>query len=462
MLADDIPANEHYILSGTRRLRCGFTTGTCAALASQAAAYTALTGHTPKKVTVRTPKGWLVHAEPVPESAPTASSKSAPPLAARCGIQKDAGDDPDITDGCIVYATVKLFPALKSSGPLTVRIDGGEGVGRVTKPGLDQAPGNAAINSVPRSMITQAVQRVLEDFSFSGSAEVIIDVPEGKALAERTFNPMLGITGGISILGTSGVVEPMSEAALIETIDAELRIRAAESPEGSCKPLIITPGNYGEAFIAQEGSNHGSDADGLEKALRILQKIPTVKCSNFIGEAIDRACVYGFTHLLLIGHAGKFVKLAGGIMNTHSHTADCRMEIITAHAALSGAERTTLTAIMDAATVDAALEILDAASEKARNCSARASDSGAAGACATGSTAPCPAESVSATERAAAGATASAVMERIIKAAEAHISRRALPDVKTGCIMFTNVRGLLGMSDETKTILTYLKNNIRP
>lgn len=437
-MSDDIPANERYIISGSKRLRCGFTTGTCAALAAQAATIAAITGTLPESVTLRTPKGWLVHASPIKDTRSTLPTAKS----ARCGIQKDAGDDPDVTDGCIVYATVTLQPhaavtdarecshlpykstdahhaaAAFNAESVNVSIDGGKGVGRVTKAGLDQKPGEAAINSVPRAMITEAVRAACEQLCFYGSAQVVIDVPEGETLAARTFNPQLGITGGISILGTSGVVEPMSETALIETIDTELRVRAHEqgcenvqqtapettaaTAEHSFRPLIITPGNYGTDFIA---------------AYSALSALPCVKCSNFVGEAIDRAIAYGFTHLLLIGHAGKFVKLAGGIMNTHSHVADCRMELLCAHAAVLGAPQPVLKSILECATVDAALDELDA--EKQTPCSFNAD----------------------------------AVMKRIIQAAQTHIAHRAVGCRCIGVLMFTNQRGIVGMSEEATMII---------
>ena len=208
-------------------LRCGYTTGTCAALAAQGAAEYALTGEAPEKMSVMTGKGLLVEVQP--DESGTDGSRFW------CAVKKDAGDDIDATNGILIFAYVTL------TGEEGITIDGGEGVGRVTRPGLDQPVGNAAINSVPRRMITEAVQSELDMHKYEGGAEVIIAIPEGKKTAEKTFNPVLGIEGGISVIGTNGIVEPMSEQALIDTIEVEMRQKSEDSHD-----LIITPGNYGD------------------------------------------------------------------------------------------------------------------------------------------------------------------------------------------------------------------------
>lgn len=247
---------------------------------------------------------------------------------AQCAVRKDAGDDADVTDGVLVYARVehtgsgtgaagsKDVPARESE----VSVDGGVGVGRVTLPGLEQPVGAAAINATPRAMITSAVREVCAAHGFSGNIAVTISVPEGVALAEKTFNPHLGIEDGISILGTTGIVEPRSLAALRDSIELEIRQHAAMGRRG----VVLTPGNYGGQFIS--GHFH-------------LNGAPVVFISNFVGDAIDCCVREGFTNVLLVGHIGKLVKVAGGIMDTHSRTADCRAEILAAHAALAGAGR---------------------------------------------------------------------------------------------------------------------------
>ena len=307
-------------------LRCGYTTGTCAALAAQGAAEYALTGEAPEKMSVMTGKGLLVEVQP--DESGTDGSRFW------CAVKKDAGDDIDATNGILIFAYVTL------TGEEGITIDGGEGVGRVTRPGLDQPVGNAAINSVPRRMITEAVQSELDMHKYEGGAEVIIAIPEGKKTAEKTFNPVLGIEGGISVIGTNGIVEPMSEQALIDTIEVEMRQKSEDS-----KDLIITPGNYGETYLKGSGLN----ATG----------IPVVKFSNFLGNTLDIAATLGFSRILLVAHIGKMVKVAGAIMNTHSRYADSRAEIFTAHAAIAGAGKETCRELMEAATTDAAIEILD-------------------------------------------------------------------------------------------------------
>ena len=223
-------AFEHYIQKGTKRLRMGFTTGSCAALAAKAAALTLLTGKAAETVEINTPKGLTVKV-PVLELVQT-------PDAVRCAVKKDAGDDPDITDGALVFAEVT-----KTDRPNIV-LDGGAGVGRVTRPGLNQPVGAAAINDVPRQMIEAAVRTVCDELFYEGGLSIVISVPDGVRLAQKTFNPRLGIEGGISILGTSGIVEPMSAQALIDTIGLELRALAAAGQ----KRVVLTPGNYGGQF----------------------------------------------------------------------------------------------------------------------------------------------------------------------------------------------------------------------
>ena len=319
---------EHYIRSGTRLLRCGFTTGTCAALAAAGAAELLLTGRAPAVVSLMTPKGWPVELEPV--------FCRMEGREACCAIRKDAGDDPDVTDGMLICAAVRKTEQ-------GIELDGGEGVGRVTKPGLDQPVGAAAINSVPRQMIRSAAERVCKASSYTGGLKILISVPGGEEIAKRTFNPRLGIAGGLSILGSSGIVEPMSERAIVETTALEIRQAAA----GGGKRLILLPGNYG--------------MDYLTTSLPELEPIPRAKCSNYIGEAIDTARVEGFAELLLIGHIGKLVKLAGGIMNTHSKTADCRRELFVCHAALCGADTATCRALMAEVSSEGCLAVLDRA-----------------------------------------------------------------------------------------------------
>ncbi len=315
------------VFRGGGQLRRGWTTGTCAAAAARAAAELLLTGQAPAAVRHVTPGGVRL----------TLSVEGArmEGRAAVCAIRKDSGDDPDVTNGIRIFAAVSAIPE-------GIEIEGGNGVGRVTRPGLRCAVGEAAINPAPREQIRQALQAALREHPMDGGLRAVISAERGEEIARRTYNPRLGIEGGISILGTSGIVEPMSEAALVETIRLELDAHYAAGQRAA----FLCPGNYGEAFAR--------DALGLD-----LRK--AVKCSNFIGDALDHAAFRGFPRLLLVGHAGKLVKLAAGGMQTHSAVCDGRREIFTAHAALCGADRKTLEALMEAVTVDACVAGLEAA-----------------------------------------------------------------------------------------------------
>ena len=381
------PKFEHYIRSGQKLLRCGYTTGTCAALGAAGAARLLLTGRTPETVGLRTPKGIVV--EVAPQFCRLCSKTTA-----ECAIVKDGGDDVDATTGLPVIAAVTLLP----DAPRTVTIDGGAGVGRVTKPGLDQPVGAAAINHVPRQMITEALLKEAETAGYSGGFAVVIRIKGGEDAAKRTFNPHLGVVGGLSVLGTSGIVEPMSQQALLDSLQLEIHQATLQS-----RRLILAPGNYGLDYLA---------AHYLE-----LREIPIVKISNFIGEALDMAAAEQFGEVLLVGHVGKLVKLAGGIMNTHSKQADCRTELFCAHAALCGADTATCRALMDAATTDACLDILDAAGLK------------------------------------------TTVMASLLQAVQLHLDRRAAGAFTVGAVLFSNQNGPLGQTAQAKILLQSWKGN---
>lgn len=313
-------------------MRYGFTTGSCAAAAAKAAAYMLLSGRQKNTITIETPKGIPYTAEILEI---TRGEK-----AVQCAVRKDGGDDPDITSGALIYAEVSLTDHTRMQATdMRIHIDGGIGVGRVTKPGLDQPVGNAAINHVPREMIAKEVLEVCDLMDYKGNLQVIISVPEGEAIAKQTFNPRLGIVGGISILGTSGIVEPMSNQALLDTIRVELNQRRAEGFDY----IAVAPGNYGLDFMKKA---YGYDLD------------KSVKCSNFIGVTIDMAVECGFTRMLLTGHIGKLIKVAGGIMNTHSKEADCRMELLSAFAIHEGAGADVAAKILDCVATEEAVRLL--------------------------------------------------------------------------------------------------------
>lgn len=316
---------EHYISAGGKRLRCGYTTGTCAAAATRAAAELLLARALVPAVVISTPSGIEVGVD--------VEEHDEGPGWACCAVRKDAGDDPDVTDGVLVWAKVT-----QTDKP-GISIDGGAGVGRVTRAGLDQPVGAAAINSVPREMIVRAAREAAEAAGYAGGLAVEISIPAGSELAARTFNPRLGIEGGISVLGTSGIVRPMSEDALVASLKLELSVLRS----AGVTHLLVVPGNYGRDFASS--TLHLS----LEWA---------VQCSNYLGAVIDEAGLLGFADALVVGHIGKMVKVAGGIMNTHSRVADCRAEVMAAHAALVGASRETIVRIMTAPTADAMLDTL--------------------------------------------------------------------------------------------------------
>ena len=318
---------QYTAFHGGKALRRGWTTGSCAAAASQAAAVLLLTGIAPPEIHLHTPGG-VTFRLPVEDAHMDGE-------AACCTVRKDSGDDPDITNGVRVTAAVRRA----ESG---VAIEGGAGVGRMTRPGLAMPVGEAAINPGPRAQIRAAVERAAQENGYAGGFAVTISVEDGEALAAQTYNGHLGIVGGISILGTSGIVEPMSEKALVDTIRLELDSLYAQGQ----RIAFLCPGNYGADFAR--------DTLGLD-----LER--AVKCSNFIGEAFDHAAYRGYPEILLVGHAGKLVKIAAGVMNTHSSVADARQEIFTAHAALCGAPHDTLAGLMDAISVDACIDLLDEA-----------------------------------------------------------------------------------------------------
>ncbi len=314
-------------------MKKGFTTGSCSAAAAKAATYMLLSGIKKEKIDIETPAGIKFNADIV--DICIEENKVS------CGVIKDGGDDPDVTTGCHVIAIVSVeeVSTEKNTKPKVV-IDGGEGVGRVTLPGLDQPVGNAAINHVPRSMIENEVLEVCQLLDFTGTINVLISVPEGKDIAKKTFNPRLGIVDGISILGTTGIVEPMSKKALIDTIEVELQQKKALGNTVA----FVSPGNYGLKFM-EETYNYDLDK--------------SVKCSNFIGETIDMACDLGFETFVITGHIGKLIKLAGGIMNTHSHEADARMEIMASCCVRAGADMVLTKTVLDCLNTEEALHKIE-------------------------------------------------------------------------------------------------------
>ena len=376
-------------------MRYGFTTGSCAAAASKAAAYMLLTGKLKNEITIETPKG-------IPYTAQLVDIRRKEKEVS-CAVEKDGGDDPDITTGTYIYATVAYGGKVADGDDIVdekqmvrITIDGGVGVGRVTKPGLDQPVGNAAINHVPREMIEKEVLQVCQLVDYKGSLQIEISVPNGEKLAQQTFNPRLGIVGGISILGTSGIVEPMSNQAILDTIRVELNQRRVQGFDY----VAVSPGNYGLDFMKK---TYGYDLDR------------SVKCSNFIGDTIDMAVELGFRKMLLTGHIGKLIKVAGGIMNTHSKEADCRMELLAAFSIRESVEAEKIRKVLDCVTTEEAVHILE--------------DSG----------------------------KLQAIMETIVERICFYLEKRAKGKLQIDCILYANEFGELAKSKEAAKWFTLLE-----
>ena len=423
---------EEYVFIHQKRLRRGYTTGSCAAAAARAACLSLLKGEKTYAVELHLPGGEVIRI-PVFACAsfemPSAGSpdslqedeKSRASFSEYYAV-KDGGDDPDVTTGAQIHVRVSFLTEQKKrgaadehsgkTGPYCPDMDrafwsesypglyltGGEGVGIVTKPGLEQEIGQYAINRVPREMIFRAVSETAEEAGYEGELLVRVYVPGGAEIAAHTFNPMLGITGGISILGTTGIVDPMSEKAILDTIRLQIRQKAASGAE----TLLVTPGRYGLRYA---------------KEYLGLSVENAVECSKFIGETIDYAAASGMKGLLLVGNFGKLVKLAAGIMNTHSGTADGRAEILTAHAALCGGgdfspERAS--ALMESTTTDGMLALLKEW-----------------GIC-------------------------DAVVGSILFAIERHVRRRAGGAVTVGVVIFSEKYGYLGQTSDAGRLLSGL------
>lgn len=359
------------------KLRYGYTTGSCAAAAAQAAAKMLLTGEKVEEVALQTPKGILLHL--LIEDIQMDQEE------VRCAVRKDGGDDPDVTHGILIYARVK------KSGEAGIHLDGGTGVGRVTLPGLEQPVGAAAINKVPRKMIRENVEAVCRQMNYTGGMDVVIEIPEGVEISKKTFNPRLGIQGGISILGTSGIVIPMSEAALVASIRLEMEMLV----KNGAGYLVITPGNYGQAFSKEQMN---------------IDLTYSMKCSNYVGETLDMARELGVKGILFIAHIGKFIKVAGGIMNTHSRNADSRAEVMAANALRAGASRNTVMEILDSVTTEQSIDILirDHCLEK--------------------------------------------TMEEVLQRVEYYLSKRGGEQLEVGAILFSSVHGKLGETSGVKRL----------
>ena len=379
---------NEFVLKNGKKLRCGLTTGTCAAAAASAAAWDLLTGEERKEITLKLPDGQNV-------SLPVRKLPCA--FGTEYAVTKDSGDDPDVTNGTEIRARAEFRQDNPENGFREeeypgVLLLGGEGVGTVTKKGLEQEVGMPAINRVPRRMILSAVWEALQNSDREEEICITVSVPNGEALARRTFNPMLGVEGGISILGTTGIIEPMSEKAIVDTIALQIRQKKEED-----QPLLVlVPGNFGRRYATQ---NLGLPVSAV------------VPCSNYVGESLDLAVAAGFERILLVGNLGKLIKVAAGIMNTHSRISDARWEIMAAHAGLQGADASMLRQIRECATTDAMLELLTEWKLREK------------------------------------------VMESLFRAIGQHVSKRTGDGVLCGAVIFSEQYGCLGQTPEAGDIL---------
>ena len=395
---------QDVVVSQGKLMRRGYTTGSCAAAASKAAAVMLLSGEETDTIKLDTPKGITLTLDVL--------DILRGPGFARCAIRKDSGDDPDDTNGTLIYATVSslhagipeeelvMQPRTASVEQLDDRVEiwGGIGVGKVTKPGLSCKVGGPAINPVPRKMITREVLAAMKQYGCDETLRVVISIPDGTAIAPKTFNPRLGIEGGISVLGTSGIVEPMSDRALIDTMYTEMDSRKANG----YKDLLVFFGNYGADFTRDEMKIDISTA---------------VTCSNFVGELLDYAVLQGFESVLIIGHSGKLIKLAQGVMNTHSKYADCRSEFLALQAMFHGASPAVGKEIYQSLTTDEMTKILKREG------------------------------------------LFEAVMEEAARKIDFYMQKRVHGKLKTGAILFSNVYGILGETAGAEELLKLHQNN---
>ena len=383
-----------------KTLRCGVTTGTCAAAAAGAAMKKLLEGIEIPYMEVNTPKGVTVQ-------IPVIYGESTGEYC-EVFVKKDSGDDPDVTNGTRIGVRAerlaqpvpsnRIEKAFRDEKYQGLYLDGGTGVGRVTKSGLEQSVGQAAINKVPREMIFSQAEAVRKQAENREAFLLTVLVPEGEALAKKTFNPVLGIEGGISILGTSGILEPMSEKAIVDTIETQIR----QMQRNGERNLLVTPGNYGQGYVT-------------EKLGFSLEN--SVKCSNYIGETIDFAVSYGMERLLLVGNIGKLAKLGAGIMNTHSRMADGRAEILGFHLMLCGGSREQLAELSACITTEEMLKKLE--SWQLRE----------------------------------------AVMESLCQKIGEHVKRRAGETLQTGVMLFSENYGFLGQTAGTEEVLSAWKKS---
>jgi cobalt-precorrin-5B (C1)-methyltransferase len=305
-----------------RFLKYGITTGATAAAAAKAAV-TAIVKEPVDRVVIPTPIGLRFE-------LPIKSTKKLSADSAEAVVVKDAGQDIDVTDKMEIIATVRL----NDDGKITIK--SGKGIGKVTKVGLQVPIGEGAINPVPKSMITEAVKEVLPA---GKGVEVTISAPQGANIAKKTMNAKLGVVGGVSILGTIGVVKPLSLEACRRSLVPQLDVAMARG----YKRILFVPGNIGERIAKQQ---FGVPEDAI------------IQTGDFVGYMLDKAVEKGVKEIILLGHSGKLVKLAANIFNTHHKVGDARNEVIASYAGAAGAKTETIKELLAANTTDEATEIL--------------------------------------------------------------------------------------------------------
>lgn len=314
---------EEYVYIDGKKYKRGYTTGSCATAAAKAASYMLLTKFPIEVVNIDTPKG-------IPLNLKVENINIQDDYV-ECSIRKDGGDDIDATHNMHIYARAEFIDSKE------IIITGGNGVGRVTKKGLGIEIGESAINKTPRNMINNEVRKVIGE---DKGVKITIFAPEGELIAKKTFNPRLGIVGGISIIGTTGIVEPMSDEGWKKSLSIELEMKKAQGMD----KIILVPGNHGEMFIKE---TLGIDIKYI------------VRTSNFIGYMLKEAQRIGFKKILMAGHLGKYVKIAGGIFNTHSKVADARNEILLANLALMNAPFKLIKKVNECLTTEEFIEIIN-------------------------------------------------------------------------------------------------------
>ncbi|HCU2611449.1 TPA: cobalt-precorrin-5B (C(1))-methyltransferase [Clostridioides difficile] len=349
---------EEYVYIDGKKYRRGYTTGSCATGASKAAVYMLITKNRINTINIDTPKG-------IPLLLKVDNINISDTFV-ECSIKKDGGDDIDATHTMDIYARAEIVAKNdKNKGYLTlkdidslstnseckselykfIRVYGGTGIGVVTKKGLSVDVDKPAINPTPLKMINHEIRKLIGDNfeSILGNDKVLkitIFAPQGETVAKKTFNPRLGIVGGISIIGTTGIVEPMSDEGWKKSLSIELQMKK----EQGLDKIILVPGNHGEQFIREK----------LNLDIKYV-----VRVSNFIGYMIKEAQRIGYKKILMAGHIGKFIKVSAGIFNTHSKVADARSEILVANLALMGARYEFLNKINQCVTTEEAVELIN-------------------------------------------------------------------------------------------------------